>query len=51
MRHDDVTDNKIYCRCLQTFQGFLAIGGCMDGVAISQILSQKLQHVRRVFHY
>ena len=51
MRHDDVTDNKIYCRCLQTFQGFLAIGGCMDGIGISQIFSQKLQHIRRVFHY
>ena len=51
MRHDDVADNKIYCRCLQTFQGFLAIGGCMDGIGISQILSQKLQHIRRVFHY
>ncbi len=51
MRHDDVTDNKIYCCGLQTLQGFLAIGGCMDGVGISQILSQKLQHIRRVFHY
>ena len=50
MRHDDITDNKVYCRCFQTFQCFLAIGRCVDGIGISQILSQKFQHIRRIFH-